>query len=98
MGFHEVLQDFMGFNDVSVNQSMPTEANRGLISYSGFLLFLLLILVAFSSLALQFFFLISVASFCAFFASSAYCFLYNLAASASSFVCVLWSLSASVRG
>jgi hypothetical protein len=57
MGFHEVLQDFMGFHDVSVNQSIPTEANRGLISYSIFLSFLLLILVLFSSLCLTVLFL-----------------------------------------
>jgi hypothetical protein len=42
--FHEVLWDFMRFHgipwgsirfyDVSVNQSVPTEANRGLTSYT----------------------------------------------------------------
>jgi hypothetical protein len=37
MRFHDVSWDFMGFHevyDVPVNQSVPTEANRGLISYS----------------------------------------------------------------
>jgi hypothetical protein len=33
MGFHGVLWDSMGFYDVPVNRSVPTEANRGLISY-----------------------------------------------------------------
>jgi hypothetical protein len=43
LGFHEVLWDSMRFHgipwgsmrlyDVSVNQSVPTEANRALISY-----------------------------------------------------------------
>jgi hypothetical protein len=33
MGFHEVLWDSMRFYDVFVNQSVPTEANRGLTPY-----------------------------------------------------------------
>jgi hypothetical protein len=33
MKFHEVPWDFMRFYDVPVNQSVPTEANRGLTSY-----------------------------------------------------------------
>jgi hypothetical protein len=33
MRFHEVPWGSMGFYDVSVNQSVPTEANRGLTSY-----------------------------------------------------------------
>jgi hypothetical protein len=33
VGFHEVLWDSMKFYDVSVNWSVPTEANRGLTSY-----------------------------------------------------------------
>jgi hypothetical protein len=34
MGFHEVPWDSMRFYDVLVNRSVPTEANRGLISYT----------------------------------------------------------------
>jgi hypothetical protein len=34
MGFHEVLWNSMRFYDVLVNRSVPTEANRGLTSYS----------------------------------------------------------------
>jgi hypothetical protein len=37
MGFHEVPWDSMRFYDVLVNQSVPTEANRGLTSYNEFL-------------------------------------------------------------
>jgi hypothetical protein len=33
-GFHEVLWDSMRPYDVPVNQSVPTEANRGLTSYT----------------------------------------------------------------
>jgi hypothetical protein len=33
MGFHEVLWNSMRFYDVPVNQSVPTEANRGLTFY-----------------------------------------------------------------
>jgi hypothetical protein len=35
MGFHEVPWNSMRFYDVLVNRSVPTEANRGLTSYSG---------------------------------------------------------------
>jgi hypothetical protein len=31
--FHGILWGSMRFNDVPVNQSVPTEANRGLTSY-----------------------------------------------------------------
>jgi hypothetical protein len=34
MGFHEVPWNSMRFYDVLVNRSVPTEANRGLTSYS----------------------------------------------------------------
>jgi hypothetical protein len=34
MGFHEVPWNSMRFYDVLVNQSVPTEANRGLTSYT----------------------------------------------------------------
>jgi hypothetical protein len=34
MRFHEVLWDSMRFYDVLVNRSVPTEANRGLTSYT----------------------------------------------------------------
>jgi hypothetical protein len=34
MGFHEVLWNSMRFYDVLVNRSVPTEANRGLTSYT----------------------------------------------------------------
>jgi hypothetical protein len=34
MRFHEVLQGSMRFHDISVNQSVYTEANRGLTSYN----------------------------------------------------------------
>jgi hypothetical protein len=34
MGFHEVPWNFMRFYDVLVNRSVPTEANRGLTSYT----------------------------------------------------------------
>jgi hypothetical protein len=34
MRFHEVPWDSMRFHDVLVNRSVPTEANRGLTSYS----------------------------------------------------------------
>jgi hypothetical protein len=33
MRFHEIPWSFMRFYDVSVNRSVPTEANRGLTSY-----------------------------------------------------------------
>jgi hypothetical protein len=33
MKFHGILWGFMRFYDVPVNQSVPTEANRGLTSY-----------------------------------------------------------------
>jgi hypothetical protein len=34
MGFHEVPWNSMRFYDVLVNRSVPTEANRGLTSYT----------------------------------------------------------------
>jgi hypothetical protein len=34
MRFHGIPWGFMRFYDVSVNQSVPTETNRDLISYS----------------------------------------------------------------
>jgi hypothetical protein len=34
MMFHGILWGFMRFYDVPVNQSVPTEANRGLTSYN----------------------------------------------------------------
>jgi hypothetical protein len=34
VGFHEVPRDSMRFYDVPVNQSLPTEVNRGLTSYT----------------------------------------------------------------
>jgi hypothetical protein len=34
MGFHEVPWNSMRFHDVLVNRSVPTEANRGLTSYT----------------------------------------------------------------
>jgi hypothetical protein len=37
MRFHEIPWGSMGFYDVSVNQSVPSEANRGLTSYMGLL-------------------------------------------------------------
>jgi hypothetical protein len=33
MRFHRILWGFMRFYDVSVNRSVPTEANRGLTYY-----------------------------------------------------------------
>jgi hypothetical protein len=33
MRFHGILWGSMKFNDVPVNRSVPTEANRGLTSY-----------------------------------------------------------------
>jgi hypothetical protein len=33
MGFYNVPWDSMGFHDVPVNRSVPTEANRSLTSY-----------------------------------------------------------------
>jgi hypothetical protein len=33
MGFYNVPWDSMGFHDVPVNRSVPTEADRGLTSY-----------------------------------------------------------------
>jgi hypothetical protein len=35
MRFHGILWSFMRFYDVSVNQSVPAEASRGLTSYRG---------------------------------------------------------------